>query len=296
MAELTRTKIELRKALRRLDGDVALVMTMGALHEGHLTLVRAARAEAAHVVVSIFVNPLQFGPGEDFDAYPRDLDADLALLETVGVDVVFAPEADEVYPREPLVRLDPGPVASQYEGRTRPTHFAGVLQVVNKVFNLVGPDVAFFGQKDAQQLALIRTMVADLDMPVRICSVPIKRESSGLALSSRNAYLSEDESIEALAINQSLVLGKDAAAHGATPSAARDVVLRYIGQACGVRLDYVALVDPDSFEDLAVQTEQHEVPTEQRGDRSAPSRGLLVIAAWVGATRLIDNMEVEFHD
>ena len=162
MSELIRTKSELRGALDQLSGSVALVMTMGALHEGHLSLVRAAKEAADHVVVSVFVNPLQFGPDEDFDSYPRQLDADIALLDTVGVDLVFAPEESEMYPREPLVRIDPGPIATVYEGETRPIHFAGVLQVVHKVLNLVRPDVAFFGQKDAQQLALIRTMVADL--------------------------------------------------------------------------------------------------------------------------------------
>lgn len=300
MAELTRTKVELLEALRRLDGDVALVMTMGALHEGHLSLVRAAREAASNVVVSIFVNPLQFGPEEDFEAYPRDLTADLALLDTVGVEVVHAPQPDGVYPRQPLVRIDPGPMATVYEGKTRPTHFAGVLQVVHKVFNLVQPDVAFFGQKDAQQLALIRTMVADLDMPLEIRAVPIKRESSGLAMSSRNAYLSEEERIEALAINQALVLGKDAAAHGATPAGARDVALRYLGEASGVSLDYLALVDPETFVDLVAKSSEQSVPSEQEEQEAdspeKPSRGLLVTAAWVGSTRLIDNMEVEFHD
>ena len=268
-------------------------MTMGALHEGHLSLVRAARRAASNVVVSIFVNPLQFGPDEDFDAYPRDLESDLALLETVGVEVVYAPEMDDVYPREPLVRIEAGPMATVYEGRTRPTHFAGVLQVVHKVFNLARPDIAFFGQKDAQQLALIRTMVADLDMPLEIRSVPIRREESGLALSSRNAYLSDEEHIEALALNQALVLGKDAAAHGAGVMGARDVALKYLSDAPGVKLDYLALVDPETFRDLTAPAPQDE---QTEAGAPAPSRGLLVTAAWVGTTRLIDNMEVEFHD
>ena len=226
MSELISTKADLRSALDQLSGSVALVMTMGALHEGHLSLVRAAKEAADHVVVSIFVNPLQFGPDEDFDSYPRQLEADTALLDTVGVDLVFAPEESEMYPREPLVRINPGPMATVYEGTTRPIHFAGVLQVVHKVLNLVRPDVAFFGQKDAQQLALIRTMVADLDMPVQIQAVPIKREETGLALSSRNTYLGEDEYIEALALNQALALGKDAARHGSSPEQVRDVSMK----------------------------------------------------------------------
>ncbi|MGO1592511.1 pantoate--beta-alanine ligase [Ancrocorticia sp.] len=283
MSELIRNKAELQDGLDKLSGRVALVMTMGALHDGHLSLVRAAKKVADHVVVSIFVNPLQFGPNEDFDAYPRQLDKDIELLDTVGVDLVFAPEESDMYPREPLVRIDPGPIAAVYEGATRPTHFAGVLQVVHKVLNLVHPDVAIFGQKDAQQLALIRTMVADLNMPVEIQSVPIKREESGLALSSRNAYLSEDEYIEALALNQALVLGKDAAQHGAGPEQVRTVATRYLDQAPGVKLDYLAVVDPETFEDLVAQ----DAP---RGDR-----GLIITAAWVGPTRLIDNMEVTFH-
>jgi len=280
--KLTQTKEELRKALGELEGSVALVMTMGALHEGHLSLVRAARASAQHVVVSIFVNPLQFGPGEDYEAYPRDLEADMALLGTVGVEVVFAPAAEELYPREPLVRINPGPVAALYEGKTRPTHFAGVLQVVNKVLNLVHPDVAFFGQKDAQQLALIRTLVADLDIPVEIRSVPIKREESGLALSSRNAYLNDEERIEALAISQALIVGRDAAARGGAPDSVRALVRRHLEQAPGVTLDYLSLVDPETFGEIESGT--------------AATRGLLVTAAWVGSTRLIDNMEVLFHE
>lgn len=280
--KLTQTKEELRKALGELDGSVALVMTMGALHEGHLSLVRAARASAQNVVVSIFVNPLQFGPGEDYEAYPRDLEADMALLGTVGVEVVFAPAAEELYPREPLVRINPGPVAALYEGKTRPTHFAGVLQVVNKVLNLVHPDVAFFGQKDAQQLALIRTLVADLDIPVEIRSVPIKREESGLALSSRNAYLNDEERIEALAISQALIVGRDAAARGGAPDSVRALVQRHLEQAPGVTLDYLSLVDPETFGEIESGT--------------AATRGLLVTAAWVGSTRLIDNMEVLFHE
>ena len=282
MSELISTKADLRSALDQLSGSVALVMTMGALHEGHLSLVRAAKEAADHVVVSIFVNPLQFGPDEDFDSYPRQLEADTALLDTVGVDLVFAPEESEMYPREPLVRINPGPMATVYEGTTRPIHFAGVLQVVHKVLNLVRPDVAFFGQKDAQQLALIRTMVADLDMPVQIQAVPIKREETGLALSSRNTYLGEDEYIEALALNQALALGKDAARHGSSPEQVRDVSMKYLAEAPGVKLDYLSVVDPETFEDLA------EVGVPAHG------RGLIITAAWVGSTRLIDNREVRF--
>ena len=285
VTEVARTKAELATALASLEGTSALVMTMGALHGGHLALVRAARETADNVVVSIFVNPLQFGPDEDYEAYPRDLAADLARLGTVGGGAVYAPEAAGVYPRQPPVRIDPGPVAALLEGKTRPTHFAGVLQVVHKVLNLVRPDMAFFGQKDAQQLALVRTMVADLDMPVEIRAVPIERDVDGLALSSRNSYLSATQRIEALALSQALVLGKDSAAHGLSAAGVREVALRYLAEAPGVRLDYLALVDPQTFQEIG--------PDE--GAAPAVRSALLAVAAWVGPTRLIDNMEIELH-
>lgn len=267
------TREELGKALADLDGRIGLVMTMGALHEGHLSLVEAARAESDHVVVSIYVNPLQFGPGEDFEAYPRDLEADVALLD--GVDVVFAPTDDEMYPREPLVRIDPGPVATILEGKTRPTHFAGVLQVVHKVFNLVRPHAAWFGQKDAQQLALIHTMVADLNMPLEIKAVPIKREESGLAMSSRNQYLSDVEREQALGLSRGLQSGREVAESGASASEVLAAARASIDGAEGVKLDYLKLVDRETFVSL-----------------DSDGEGLLVVAAWVGSTRLIDNMEV----
>ncbi|MCI1895594.1 MAG: pantoate--beta-alanine ligase [Ancrocorticia sp.] len=306
VVRIARTKAELRAARKALPGTVGLVMTMGALHEGHLSLVRAAEAECDSVVVSIFVNPLQFGPGEDYENYPRDLDADIALLDTTNVKLVFAPQPEVMYPRQPLVRIDPGPIATRFEGKTRPTHFAGVLQVVNKVFNLVRPDYAYFGQKDAQQLALVRTMVADLDMPLVIRSVPIKREASGLALSSRNTYLSENDRIAALALNQALTIGRDAAAHGASPAQVRERALAYLTAADGVKIDYLDLVDPDTFEELPLvdgsdgpaedsyDAHEEHVWEAEGGAPAYPTRGLLITAAWVGPTRLIDNMEVEF--
>ncbi|MFC5369683.1 pantoate--beta-alanine ligase [Arcanobacterium bovis] len=274
---ISHTKSDLSAYLKDSSGSRALVMTMGALHEGHLALVREARKTADTVVVSIYVNPLQFGPNEDFDAYPRDLDADLALLEPAGVDVVFAPSDDEMYPREPLVRIEPGPVATMLEGKTRPGHFAGVLQVVHKVFNMVQPDIAYFGQKDAQQLALIRTMVADLDMPVEIRAVPIQREKSGLALSSRNAYLTDSQRANALALSQALKDGVRAGEeHGTIPEIIRAAVAD-ISENPKVKLDYLTLVDPQTFMPL---------------QPDFTGTGLLVVAAWVGTTRLIDNMEV----
>ena len=276
--KLVQTKDALRQCVAELDGSVALVMTMGALHEGHLSLVHAAKEAADHVVVSIFVNPLQFAPNEDFDAYPRTLEADLALLAPAGVDLVFAPEETAIYPRMPLVRIDPGPVAKILEGKTRPTHFAGVLQIVHKIFNLVRPDLAFFGQKDAQQLALIRTMVDDLDMPLEIRAVPIKREADGLAMSSRNSYLSAAERKDALTLSRALVRGREKALTGANVTQIEAAVREELATCSGVKIDYVELVDPATF--LALAPDHH-------------GSALIVLAAWVGNTRLIDNCEVQ---
>lgn len=273
--KVVRTKAELRAELAGLTGRRALVMTMGALHGGHLALVEAARQHADHVVVSIYVNPLQFGPGEDFAAYPRQLEADVALLADKA-DLVFAPSDAEMYPQAPLVRLDPGPVARVLEGATRPGHFAGVLQVVNKVMNLVRPDVAVFGQKDAQQLALIRTMVRDLDMGIEILPVPIVRDSDGVARSSRNTYLTTQERTEARTLSQALAAGRAAAGDGpAAALAAADAVLAGV---VAIRRDYLVLVDPTTFQPVTANARV----------------GLLAVAAWVGSTRLIDNMLVEF--
>ena len=278
--EICRTRSELASALAKADGTRALVMTMGALHDGHAQLLKAARAAAQTVVASVYVNPLQFGPNEDYAAYPRTEAADLALLEREGVDVAFLPTNDEMYPREPLVRIDPGPMTRVLEGATRPGHFAGVLQVVHKVFNLVRPDMTFFGQKDAQQLALVRTMVDDLDMSIDVRAVPIKRDESGLALSSRNSYLSDAERAQALALSTALRRGVELAESGASAGEVRDSVRAQLHAADGVRLDYLHLVDPATFAFL---------------DDHAHGPGLLVTAAYVGPTRLIDNMEVELR-
>lgn len=276
--EICRTRSELAAALAKADGTRALVMTMGALHDGHAQLLKAARAAAQTVVASVYVNPLQFGPNEDFAAYPRTEAADLALLEREGVDIAFLPTDEDIYPREPLVRIDPGPMARVLEGATRPTHFAGVLQIVHKVFNLVRPDMSFFGQKDAQQLALVRTMVADLNMGIDVRAVPIKRDQSGLALSSRNSYLSDTERTQALALSAALRHGVQLAASGVSAGEVRDSVRAELHAAPGIRVDYLHLVDPSTFAFL-------------EDDVHGP--GLLVAAAYVGPTRLIDNMEVD---
>jgi pantoate--beta-alanine ligase len=246
-----------------LPGRVAVVMTMGALHEGHAELLRAARRTADHVVVTVFVNPLQFGAGEDLDRYPRTLAADLAVCEREGADVVFTPTPDVVYPDgPPLVRVTAGPVGDVLEGASRPGHFDGVLTVVCKLLHLVRPDVALFGQKDAQQLAAIRRMVRDLDLPVEVVAVPTVREADGLALSSRNRYLSDDERRSALVLHRALSTG-DADAGRALVAAEP-----------GVELDYLERVDSTSF------------APEPDGD-------LLVVAARVGSTRLIDNVVLD---
>nr|WP_324650032.1 pantoate--beta-alanine ligase [Georgenia sp. H159] len=277
---LVRTREDLRAALAEQSGTRAVVMTMGALHEGHLDLVREARRRADHVVVTIFVNPLQFAPGEDLEAYPRDLEADLGKLADVGADLVFAPDRQTMYPSgDPEVRVDPGPVATVLEGVARPTHFAGVLTVVLKLLHLTRPDVALFGQKDAQQLALVRAMARDLDLDVEIVGVPIRREPDGVAMSSRNAYLDAAGREAARALPAALRAGEEAAGGGA--AAVLRAARERLGDAPGVEVDYVELVDPGTME---------PVP---------PGRGgpaLLVVAARVGGTRLIDNTILDVRE
>jgi len=251
------TRSELTAARAALPGRVAVVMTMGALHDGHVELIRRARAEADSVVVTIFLNPLQFTAGEDLERYPRRLDADLPLCEAAGADLVFTPLPAEVYLREPVVRVSAGPVGDVFEGAARPGHFDGVVTVVLKLLHLTRPEVAYFGQKDAQQLACIRQLVLDLDVPVEIIAVPTVRDADGLALSSRNEYLTDSQRASALVLSRAL--------------ATRDVVAgrRLVDEEPGVDLDYLERVDSATFE-----------PT--------PDGDLMVVAARVGTTRLID--------
>jgi pantoate--beta-alanine ligase len=279
-AQLLRTAEELRSA--GADGRTrAVVMTMGALHEGHATLVRTARqhvGEDGEVVVTVFVNPLQFGPNEDLERYPRTLDADREVAEEAGADTVFAPSVDEVYPGgEPQVRISAGPTGERYEGATRPGHFDGMLTVVAKMLHLTQPAAAFFGQKDAQQLVLIRRMAADLNFPVEIVAVPTVREPDGLALSSRNRYLSPSERQSALALSRALFAGRDAR-HGG-PDAVRAAARAVLDGADGLVLGYLALIDPTDFTDAAPG---HTGPA------------VLAVAAKVGSTRLIDNVPLDF--
>ncbi|NUP00688.1 MAG: pantoate--beta-alanine ligase [Nonomuraea sp.] len=256
----------------RGTGRVALVPTMGALHEGHRSLIREARVRADQVVVSIFVNPLQFGPNEDFSRYPRTFDADLDVCRAEEVDVVFAPSADDMYHPDRQVSVCSGEMGTIVEGASRPGHFDGMLTVVLKLFNLVRPDLAIFGQKDAQQLAMIRRMVADLDVPVEIVGAPTVREPDGLALSSRNRYLSAGDRKVALALSRALRAG----AAQLTPAAIRSTARAVLDAAGpGLDLDYLALVDPATFKEV--------------GDSYAGT-AVLAVAAKVGSTRLIDNV------
>ena len=280
MTALVKTRPELASwramPVQAAPDQVVLVPTMGALHDGHRALLRTARAvPGARVVVSVFVNPLQFGPGEDLDRYPRTLDADVALCAEEGADLVFAPSAAEMYPGgKPRVTVDPGPAGQLLEGEFRPGFFGGVLTVVMKLFTLVRPDVAVFGDKDAQQLALIRAMVTDFDLGLSITAVPTVREPDGLAMSSRNRYLSAAERTTALALSRALRAGLSAAPGG--PADVLAAATAVLGAAQGLTIDYLALVDPSTF-----------LPVTG----AAPA--VLAVAARVGTTRLIDNVRID---
>lgn len=269
------TVSELRKHRATLTGKTAVVMTLGALHAGHLSLIDTAKKHADHVIVTIFVNPLQFGEGEDFDQYPRTLEADQKLLTEAGIDLLFAPTSSEMYPHGPTgVTVTPGPLANLWEGATRPGHFAGVLTVVAKLLHLTTPDIAVFGQKDAQQVAIITSMVNDLDWPVQLVISPTLREPDGLAMSSRNRYLSTTDRQNALALSQALAAATRAAEHGETADVVKNAAIATLADYPDVDVDYVALMHPT---DLA------DVQPNYRGPAT------LAIAAKVGTTRLIDN-------
>ena len=265
---------------RRSSGHtIALVPTMGYLHEGHLSLMRLARQRADHLVVSIFVNPLQFGPTEDLAAYPRDEAGDLARCEAEGASAVFFPTPRTMYPPGSQTRLTAGALAGPLCGSSRPTHFDGVVTVVLKLFNIVRPDVAVFGRKDFQQLQVIRRMVRDLDLVISVVGGPIVREGDGLAMSSRNAYLSPEQRVQALALSQSLELASARMAEG--PAEATEilaVVRRHLTARPLADIDYVALVDPEEL-------------TPVSGVVIGPA--LLALAVRFGETRLIDNRVLE---
>jgi pantoate--beta-alanine ligase len=271
---VVRTVAELASVLP--EGRRVVVMTMGALHGGHLALVRQAQDLGDHVIVTIFVNPLQFTDPADLDRYPRTLDADCALLATEAVDIVFAPEVEEMYPHgDPIVTVSAGRIGEVLEGLHRPGHFDGVLTIVLKLLNLTRADVALFGEKDAQQLIAIRTMVRDLVLPVEIVGVPTVREADGLALSSRNRFLSPDERESALVLSGALIEAHRRALNGETVEAMLAAGYATLAGATGLTLDYFDVVDPVSAE---------IVSNHYRGDV------VIVVAAQVGETRLIDSM------
>lgn len=278
-ARVVPTIAELRERLaeRRAAGaSVALVPTMGALHAGHLALVSHARELADVVVVSIFVNPLQFGPSEDLDRYPRTLEADVEALDGLGVEFVFAPTVAEMYPNGPVgTMLTAGRVGALYEGASRPGHFDGMLTVVGKLLNIVRPDVAVFGQKDAQQVFLVRRMVDDLDVATSIEVVPTVRETDGLALSSRNRFLDPEHRAAALTLSEALRAADAAAPDGLAEVLAEGAAA--FGDHDDVTLDYLVVVDPETFLPVA---------DDARG------QAVVLVAARVGATRLIDNAAI----
>lgn len=296
------TRAHLKEALATVSGPVGLVMTMGALHEGHLALVEQAKVPGGVVVATIFVNPTQFGEGEDFDTYPRTLKADVKKLDEAGVDIIYAPSEEEVYPTKPRVTINPGPAATVLEGALRPGHFDGVTLVVTKMFDLIRPNLAVFGQKDAQQFSIISQMVRDLDQQVRLVEAPIVRDEDGLALSSRNAYLSKREKQDALGLHKSLEEGAHVARAGGNASQILQATVQVLQASPGVLPLYAALATKENFEVVAVWAAEG-VPTlvdgqdlwggvrEGSSNRFAGTAYLLV-AAEVGPARLIDNVIV----
>lgn len=272
------TIAEMKTACRtvtRAGKTLGFVPTMGALHEGHLSLVRASKSGCDVTAVSIFVNPLQFGPGEDLAEYPRTPERDLAMLRQLGVDMVFMPSAAEMYPPGARTFVDVTDISRRLDGGSRPGHFRGVTTVVCKLLEIVRPDHAYFGQKDAAQAALLRKMVRDLDMDVEVMVCPIVREADGLAMSSRNLYLSADERQQALVLNRSLRKVKSAADAGERDAGRlTEIGVRVVAAEPAARLDYFAIVDPDTLQPVA----------------RVSSGTLVAVAAWLGTTRLIDNL------
>ncbi len=269
---------ELRRALKPVriaEKSVGFVPTMGALHEGHLSLIRRAREDTDFVVVSIFVNPTQFCPGEDYNQYPRPIEADLRLCEKEEVDLVFNPEIDEMYPRDQLTVVSVKKLTENLCGRFRPGHFDGVTTVVTKLFNIVQPDVAYFGQKDAQQAIVIKRMVEDLNFPIKIVVCPTVREKDGLALSSRNQYLTPDQRKQANSLYQALLFAKERVEAGETnPETVINGMRKIIESAGPCRIDYISIVDLDKLEDVR----EIKLPV------------LIALAVHIGKARLIDNI------
>lgn len=276
--KLTTTIEEVRKETgkwRQAGKKIGFVPTMGALHEGHESLMKRSCSDNEITIVSIFVNPAQFGPGEDFESYPRNLDHDLEVCKKHDIDLIFAPTVSELYPENYATFIEIGSVASVLEGASRPGHFRGVATIVTKLFNIVTPNKAYFGQKDAQQVAVIRTLVRDLNIPVSIVPCPIIREKDGLAKSSRNRYLSETERKQATILSQTLKIGRDLLRSGETDSSIvlQKMEMNFQNQT-GVRLEYIKIADAEQLKEIA------------QIDRPA----FILIAAYAGATRLIDNL------
>ena len=278
--EIFRTVAELRRWSRALrcaekkDGRIGLVPTMGALHQGHASLIHAARAQCAHTVVSIFVNPTQFGPNEDYDRYPRSFESDCALADAGGANAIFAPSVEEMYPPGTATFVEVAGIGDRLDGASRPSHFRGVATVVAKLLIAAEPDLAFFGQKDAAQVSILRRMIADLRLGAELVVCPIVREDDGLALSSRNAYLIADERRQARALSRAVRWVEALAAKGErNPAVLIDAARQFFSAEPMIRVDYIALVDWATLEPVEV---------------AAPGT-LFAVAAWVGTTRLIDN-------
>ncbi|MFH1031519.1 MAG: pantoate--beta-alanine ligase [Chloroflexota bacterium] len=273
------TVAEMKRIRHELGGTIGLVPTMGYLHEGHLTLVRQAKEENASAVVSIFVNPTQFGPHEDYDRYPRDIPRDLAMLETVKTDIVFMPSVAEMYPPKFSSWVDVEKVTERLEGAIRPGHFRGVATVVNKLFNIIEPTKAYFGQKDAQQVVVIKKMVADLNMNLELVIVPTVRETDGLAMSSRNVYLNSEERKAAVVLYQSLQLARQLWSQG--EKRARHIRQSMIDliekQPLVEEIDYISIADAETLEEL----------------KEIKTAALVSLAVKIGKPRLIDNMILE---
>lgn len=278
--KVVKTIVELKEQVKRAKSEfksIGLVPTMGYLHEGHLTLADTARQDNDLVIMSIFVNPTQFGPNEDFESYPRDLERDCKLAETVGVDIIFAPSVEEMYPTDGGIYIRAGRQAEILCGASRPGHFDGVLQVVAKLFHLSEPNRAYFGQKDAQQVAIIQTMVRDYNFPLEIRTVPIVREIDGLAKSSRNVYLTEQERKEAPAIYESLQIAKEEYLASRDVEKAKELAKKHIEDKTTGKIDYFEFLSYPDLKPITNETNDF----------------LLATAVYIGKTRLIDN--IIFH-